>query len=314
MIARISFPRSHSRWAFTLVELLVVIAIIGVLVALLLPAVQSARESSRRTKCVNNLKQLALAMHNCHDTQGKLPLAGTTAPVRQSWVSQIWPYFEQHGLAASYDYKKGFHEAPNIVRNTFNGVLCTRIAAFYCASDRPNAMWQGDTYWRSRGNYVVNWGPITVPFTPPNPPQAIAPFGYLDHKSINLPRQTRFSEITDGLSNTLLMAECLMPKADSSVDQRGDINNDRGANRFMTINTPNKGTDFMLTVWCENTPEMPCIQAAQYQHYGTRSRHPNGINASLCDGSVKFVANNIALNVWQAVSTMDGGETSLGDW
>jgi prepilin-type N-terminal cleavage/methylation domain-containing protein/prepilin-type processing-associated H-X9-DG protein len=300
--------------AFTLVELLVVIAIIGVLVALLLPAVQSAREASRRTKCVNNLKQLALAMHNHHDVNGKLPLAGTTLPVRQSWVSQVWPYFEQQGLAGSYDYKKGFHEVPNIVQNTFNGVLCARIPAFYCASDRPNAMWQGDTYWRSRGNYVVNWGPITVPFTPPNLPQAIAPFGYLDHASINKPRQTRFSEITDGLSNTLLMSEMIFPKRDNSMDQRGDINNDRGANRFMTINTPNKGTDFMLSVWCENTVEMPCIQAAVNQHYGTRSRHPNGVNASLCDGSVRFVANNITLNTWQAVSTMDGGESAIGDW
>jgi prepilin-type N-terminal cleavage/methylation domain-containing protein/prepilin-type processing-associated H-X9-DG protein len=299
---------------FTLVELLVVIAIIGVLVALLLPAVQSAREASRRTKCTNHLKQLALAMQNHHDTYGKLPLAGTTVPVRQSWVSQLWPYFELQNLASQYNYKLGFHEVPNTVQNTFNGVLCTRIPMFYCPSDRPNAMWQGDTYWRSRGNYVVNWGPITVPFTPPNLPAATAPFGYLDHVSINKPRQTRFSEISDGLSNTLLMAEVILPKKDNSMDQRGDINNDRGANRFMTINTPNKGTDFMLTVWCENTVEMPCVQAATYQHYGTRSRHPSGINVSLCDGSVRFVSNNIALNTWQAASTMDGGDVLGGDW
>jgi prepilin-type N-terminal cleavage/methylation domain-containing protein/prepilin-type processing-associated H-X9-DG protein len=309
--ARGSLPR---RRAFTLVELLVVIAIIGVLVALLLPAVQAAREASRRTKCTNNLKQFALAMQNHHDVYGKLPLAGTTVPVRQSWVSQVWPFLELGNLASTYNYNLGFHEVPNTVQNTFSGVLCARLAVYYCPSDRPNAMWQGDTYWRARGNYVVNWGPITVPFTPPNQPQAIAPFGYLDHSSINKPRQTRFSEISDGLSNTLLMAECLMPKRDNSMDQRGDINNDRGANRFMTINTPNKGTDFMLSVWCENTIELPCIQAAANQHYGTRSRHPNGINVSLCDGSVRFVANNIALNTWQAASTMDGGESLGSDW
>ena len=306
-------PLSRRR-AFTLVELLVVIAIIGVLVALLLPAVQAAREASRRTKCTNNLKQLALAMHNHHDTYGKLPLAGTTVPVRQSWVSQVWPYFEQQGLAATYNYSLGFHQPPNTVQNTFQGVLCARIPMFYCPTDRPNAMWQGDTYWRSRGNYVVNWGPITVPYTPPKPPIAIAPFGYLDHSSIDKPRQTRFSEISDGLSNTLLMAEVIMPKRDNSMDQRGDINNDRGANRFMTINTPNNGTDFMLSVWCESTLELPCIQAAAYQHYMARSRHPSGVNVSLCDGSVRFVANNITLNTWQAVSTMDGGETIGSDW
>src|SRR5438105_8446614 len=105
----------RKRAGFTLVELLVVIAIIGVLVALLLPAVQSARESSRRTKCTNNLKQLALAMHNFHDTNGRLPFAGSTVPVRQSWVSQLWPYCEQQGAAGSYDYNKGFHEVPNTV-------------------------------------------------------------------------------------------------------------------------------------------------------------------------------------------------------
>jgi prepilin-type N-terminal cleavage/methylation domain-containing protein/prepilin-type processing-associated H-X9-DG protein len=304
---------ARRRRGFTLVELLVVIAIIGVLVALLLPAVQVARESARRMKCTNHLRQLALAMQNHHDVHGKLPFAGSTAPVRQSWVSQLWPYFELGNLAGQYDYKKGFHEPPNIVQNSFNGVLCARIPLYYCPSDRVNAMWQGDPHFRARGNYVVNWGPITVPFTPPGPPPAIAPFGYTDHASINKPRQTRFSEITDGLSNTLLMSEITSPKTDGSRDQRGDINNDRGANRFMTINTPNKGTDFMLANWCESTVEAPCVQASVNQHYGTRSRHPNGVNASLCDGSVRFVANNIPLNVWQAASTMDGGE-SQGDW
>src|SRR5688572_27436317 len=84
--------------AFTLVELLVVIAIIGVLVALLLPAVQAAREAARRSSCTNNLKQYGLAMQNHHDTYLKLPFAGSTAPVRTSWVSQLWPFFEQGTL------------------------------------------------------------------------------------------------------------------------------------------------------------------------------------------------------------------------
>ena len=88
----------HRRAGFTLVELLVVIAIIGVLVALLLPAVQSAREASRRMKCTNNMKQWALAMHMHHDTYGKLPYAKKNNP-RTVWVTNLWPYVEQGVLA-----------------------------------------------------------------------------------------------------------------------------------------------------------------------------------------------------------------------
>lgn len=300
------------RRGFTLVELLVVIAIIGVLVALLLPAVQSAREASRRTKCLNNLKQFGLAMQNYHDVHQKLPFAGTTVP-RSSWVSQLWAFYEQGTMGSAYDFSKPFHEPPNIVQQTFNGVLCRRIPMYYCPSDRPNAMWQGDNYWRTRGNYVVNWGPITQPFTPPSAPQFAAPFGYLNNSSLNQPRQTRFSEISDGLSNTLLMSEVIFPKYDSSRDQRGDINNDQGANRFMTINTPNVGTDFMQGQWCETRLEAPCNQNSANQHYTARSRHPNGVNVALCDGGIRFVSNNVALGAWQAVSTMNGGE-ALGDW
>ncbi len=305
---------ARQRCGFTLIELLVVIAIIGVLVALLLPAVQAARESARRTQCVNHLKQLGLAMQNHHDVHLKLPFAGSTAPVRTSWVSQLWPFFEQAGIYQQYDAKLAFHVPPNIVQNTFNGVLCNRIPLYYCPSDRVNAMWQGDTFWRTRGNYVVNWGPITQPFTPPTPPTAWAPFGYMNFSSLNQPRQTRFAEITDGLSNTLLMSEVLMQRADTSRDQRGDINNDQGANRFMTINTPNRGTDFMGGPWCESRlPDMPCAAASVNQHYTVRSRHPGGVNAVLCDGSVRFVANSITLNAWQAASTMNGAE-AVGNW
>src|SRR6476660_1494142 len=89
---------SQGRAGFTLIELLVVIAIIAVLIGLLVPAVQKVREAASRAKCANNLKQLALAMHNFHDTNQKLPLAETNNPARQTWVMWIWPYIEQDNL------------------------------------------------------------------------------------------------------------------------------------------------------------------------------------------------------------------------
>jgi len=77
----------------------------------------------------------------------------------------------------------------------------------------------------------------------------------------------------------------------------------------MTINTPNKGIDFMGATWCENRPDVPCAQASVNQHYTARSRHPIGVNAALCDGSVRFIGNNVDLIVWQGASTINGGES-----
>src|SRR5438552_13910711 len=105
--------RRRQNTGFTLVELLVVIAIIGVLVALLLPAVQSAREASRRTKCQSNLRQWALAMHNFHDVKNNLPYFTQVTPNRQTWAPFVMPYLEQGNLVAAYDLNTSWYNAPN---------------------------------------------------------------------------------------------------------------------------------------------------------------------------------------------------------
>src|SRR5262245_62990639 len=107
-------PRRNARSAFTLVELLVVIAIIGVLVSLLLPAVQSAREASRRSKCQNHLRQWALAMHNFHDANSNLPYFTQVIPNRQTWAPFVMPYLEQASLIKGYDMTVHWYQGPNL--------------------------------------------------------------------------------------------------------------------------------------------------------------------------------------------------------
>jgi prepilin-type N-terminal cleavage/methylation domain-containing protein/prepilin-type processing-associated H-X9-DG protein len=302
------------RRAFTLVELLVVIAIIGVLVALLLPAVQSAREASRRMKCTNNLKQWSLAMHNFHDTYGKLPYAKKNNP-RTVWIVHLWPYVEQQALHSRYNFNIGYFEVPNCIANTFDGLVAQRVSIYICPSDRNvSPFHQGDQFWRAKGSYVVNWGPYMEPFpTGQTLPQVLAPFGSKNFTtaggSTNDPLQTRFAEITDGTSSTLMFSEVIIHPISSLRDRRGDFHNDgNGFSIFQTVNTPNSGIDSIKdAIACQNyLPFMPCSPTPN-GHIAARSRHPSGVMASYCDGSVRFVPNNVALNVWQTISTMNDG-------
>src|SRR3954467_8180703 len=200
------------RVGFTLVELLVVIAIIGILVALLLPAIQAAREAGRRATCQNTIRQWGVAMQNYHSARNRLPEA-TRTDVRRVWVVYTWPYVESTGHAALFDQKLHFYLPPNTIRTpsgggTFDGIYAKPESIYYCPSDRPNAMWTGDDFWRCRGNWVLNWGNMMQPSDPADPLQSpklgLAPFGFqTPTDKFSQPRAPSFKDFTDGTSHTM---------------------------------------------------------------------------------------------------------------
>ena len=318
-------PKRPGSRGFTLVELLVVIAIIGVLVALLLPAVQAAREAANRMSCANNLKQWTLATHNFADThQGFFPIGGMHVNpaggqlvedgnryYRISWPVMLWPYIEQNALWDQYNIKEPFHQ---LAPSKNNELLRVKLDAYYCPSDRVGAQQAtSDAHWRVLGNYVANMGNTHLHQNAAD--QAIysgSPFG-INHTY-------RLAEVTDGLSNTACFSELNIAAPGELTDVRGDILNDDGSPGFMSILTPNSIQPDQCQR-CKDTSEnqshgdwrsIPCQEVGANNalvQVAARSRHAGGVQVSLCDGSVRFVSETVAPAVWTAALSTRGGET-----
>lgn len=315
----------------TLVELLAVIGIITLLVALLLPAVQQARESSRRIQCGANLHQLCLAMHEYHTTFSRFPPISDAGYRRNPFIHQqfsgfarLLPSLSQASLFNTINFTTDFHDP--FMYGSFEDVaanssaLNTRVAVFTCPSDAGAVSPAGPSNYRASTGRAVTW-------------VAIIPYR---NDARNGPFGVNASATTDGLSNTAAFSEKLIGQAsDTRFDPRRYMAKDfivpDNIEASMIECTGKKGTPhgFFTTAglsWLVGT-----LAQTQYNHGFTpnspisdclmrgvqppmaiitpRSNHPGGVNVGMADGSARFIRNSITRATWWAIGTRGGGES-----
>jgi prepilin-type N-terminal cleavage/methylation domain-containing protein/prepilin-type processing-associated H-X9-DG protein len=336
------------RRAFTLIELLVVIAIIGILIALLLPAVQAAREAARRAQCTNNLKQIGLAIHNYESTFKLFPFgkgasytyAGVPVYARWSANSQLLMFLEQGNLFNSINFSLA-PETPGMAgdvpfmpatqnpnRENMTSSL-VQVSTFLCPSDGPVL-----NIWRAGTNYVGNQYTWACDLGDNNPSAlnpTEQPRGIFYFQS-----SVRIADVTDGTSNTAFFSEKL----------RGQDVTDSKTSMFVVTPTSTMDTTYQ-TCQAINPLSTPALTKRQgvtwvmgevccsvYNHVAPpngrtcaalgfqpptmnnmamqvppSSKHPGGVNVLFGDGTVRFLKDTIDLTTWRAVGSRNGGET-----
>ncbi|MHB0958074.1 MAG: DUF1559 family PulG-like putative transporter [Pirellulaceae bacterium] len=332
--------KSPSARGFTLVELLVVIAVIGVLVALLLPAVQAAREAARRMSCGNNLKQVGLALHNFevhlrHYPPSWKPTQAPAGSTVNGWSAQalLLPFLEQNALAVNIDFNLGYEFATALVTGSGTMPLSgARVPTYLCPSEvRDEPRINNGVPEHYPLNYAVNEGTWFV-YNPGNREGGQGAF----YPGSRL----RPADVRDGLSNTLAMAEVkgwnpyyrnaglTNPSVATAADicgLGGDFKKDSGHTEwvdgrvhqigFTSTFTPN--TRVLCTVagkpydvdWT-NMQEGKSQSVSTYGAVTSRSYHPQGVQTLFMDGSVHFVSNEIELSTWRGLSTRNNSEVN----
>jgi prepilin-type N-terminal cleavage/methylation domain-containing protein len=319
---------SARKLGFTLVELLVVIAIIGVLVSLLLPAVQAAREAARRMQCGNNLKQMGLGVHNYVDTYKAIPV-GEYSCCWGTWLVGLLPYVEQSTLYDKYVYFGSVQNSTNDNYAQTNGatryggtlnrpVTTSQISVYTCPTDSLSgspAVRSGITF----HNYVANHGNTTLQRKSPHGTTASGapnvfgggPFIFIGNWRSN-PQVVRLQDIIDGLSSTMLFSETVQGKRN---DLRGFAWWNGGAHYSAYLPPNSAEPDVLENIsYCDLRHPLnpPCVgpTSAFPSTIAARSRHPGGVQTTLGDGSVRFVSNSISLDIWRAISTTYGKESN----
>ena len=294
---------------FTLVELLVVIAIIGFLVALLLPAVQAAREAARRSQCQNNLKQIGLALHMHHDAYQKFPagyieLPSTPGFDEATWIFFILPFLEQQPLYDTIDQSAtstGDHFGSPGSEAKLLQFLKTPLTGMLCPSDVEVSIVL-NTY--ARGNYAANNGIGPMGFVNAQP--ARGPNGvFVVNKKLGM------RDLLDGTSNTALLSELLKVPGDAG-DFRGLLHYPEGP--FYHHNrTPNTNvSDDVRKSYCISIDRAPCTgpftaHSNRAMIYSARSLHPGGVQVLLGDGAVRFVSETIHIDTRTWLGTPEDG-------
>jgi prepilin-type N-terminal cleavage/methylation domain-containing protein len=334
-------PEVRRRPGFTLIELLVVIAIIAILIGLLVPAVQKVREAAARAQCQNNLKQLTLALHSYESAYKRFPPGtvnlspasgaiaagddpngrngGGSVGIGGPWICFLLPFIEKEALYKNF--KKIEAEKPEVVDWFGHASYVTtapigreRLPAMDCPAHPPNdEQLDNGTGMEhlARGNYAACYGKGGYGTVHTNDSTIGGIFGNNS--------RVRITDIRDGSSNTVAISELKYRTPSSTGPSKEDSRGvwtygTMGGNTFSTQTGPNASVSD--AVWgCRNFPAegMPCVQRGSPDKYkdmfaAARSYHTAGIYVSFADGSVRFVSDNIPLNVWQALGTRGGGE------
>ncbi len=291
---------------FTLVELLVVIAIIGILVAMLLPAVQAAREAARRMSCQNNLKQIGLSLHHYHDVHKKLPPARSGRP-RHTWAAFLLPFLEQTNLYDQYDWNLNWDAPGN------QPAIATHLSVYRCPST-PGGPDLLDTIGSGIVAAPADYAPVT------GVASIVVRSGYIPNTdlkgAIGSWQWVRMAQILDGTSNTIFMAEDAGRPEFWTSNGKGPQNNSPGGGNFGVTNGRVRGAG-----WADVANAIPLHT---FRNDGLSvpgpcpinctnnneafSFHPGGVDAVFADGSVRLLAETIGTPIYASLITRGGGE------